>query len=100
LVGIIQQLPEANWVAFAVGIAGLALLFLLPRWNKKIPSGLLVLFAAIGLSAALGLNAKYGVAVVGVLPQGLPSFSFPSVPLNSFLYMVLPAIGVLLMAYT
>jgi len=68
--GIIRELPEANWVAFAVGIAGLALLFLLPRWNKKIPSGLVVLFGAIGLSAALDLNAKYGVAVVGILPKG------------------------------
>jgi sulfate permease, SulP family len=100
LVGIIQQLPDANWIAFAVGIAGLALLFLLPRWNKKIPSGLVVLFGAIGFSAALDLNARYGVAVVGILPQGLPSFSFPSVPLDSFLYMVLPAIGVLLLAYS
>jgi SulP family sulfate permease len=100
LVGIIQQLPETNWIAFAVGFAGLALLFLLPRWNKKIPSGLAVLFGAIGLSAALDLNTRYGVAVVGILPQGLPSFSFPSVPLDSFLYMVLPAIGVLLLAYS
>ena len=100
LLGIIRELPEANWIAFAVGIAGLALLFLLPRWNKKIPSGLVVLFGAIGLSEALDLNAKYGVAVVGILPQGLPTFAFPSVPLDSFIYMVLPAIGVLLLAYS
>ena len=78
LVGIIQELPQANWIAFAVGAGALALLFLLPRWNKKIPGGLVVLFGAIGLSAALDLNAKYGVAVVGVFPQGLPTFAFPT----------------------
>ena len=100
LLSIIKELPEANWIAFAVGIGGLALLFLLPRWNKKIPGGLVVLFGAIGLSAALDLSTKYGVAVVGVLPQGLPTFAFPSVPLDSFLWMVLPAIGVLLVAYS
>jgi len=100
LVGIIQEFPQANWIAFAVGAAALALLFLLPRWNKKIPGGLLVLFGAIGLSAALDLNAKYGVAVVGVLPQGLPTFAFPSVPVDAFLWMILPAIGVLLVAYS
>ena len=99
-VGIIQELPEANWIAFAVGAAALALLFLLPRWNKKIPGGLVVLFGAIALSAALNLNAKYGVAVVGVLPQGLPTLSFPIVPLESYLWMLLPAIGVVLMAYS
>ena len=99
-VGIIQELPEANWIAFAVGAAALALLFLLPRWNKKIPGGLVVLFGAIALSAALNLNAKFGVAVVGVLPQGLPTLSFPRVPLESYLWMLLPAIGVVLMAYS
>ena len=100
LVGIIQELPQANWIAFAVGAGALALLFLLPRWNKKIPGGLVVLFGAIGLSAALDLNAKYGVAVVGVLPQGLPTFAFPSVSVDAFLWMILPAIGVLLVAYS
>jgi anti-anti-sigma factor len=100
LVGIIQEFPQANWIAFAVGAAALALLFLLPRWNKKIPGGLVVLFGAIGLSAALDLNAKYGVEVVGVLPQGLPTFSFPSVSVDAFLWMILPAIGVLLVAYS
>src|SRR5512142_132920 len=43
LLGIIKELPQANWTTFVVGAVALALLFLLPRWNKKIPAGLLVL---------------------------------------------------------
>ena len=70
LLGIIKELPQANWVTFAVGAAALALLFLLPSWNKKIPAGLVVLFGAIALSAALDLNGTYGVEIVGTLPQG------------------------------
>jgi sulfate permease, SulP family len=100
LLGIIQELPEANWVAFAVGAAALALLFLLPRWNKKIPAGLVVLFGAIGLSALLDLNGNYGVEIVGTLPQGLPTLTFPQVPLSTYLAMILPAMGVLLVAYS
>jgi high affinity sulfate transporter 1 len=100
LVGIIRELPEANWVAFAVGAGALALLFLLPRINRKLPAGLVVLFGAIALSAALDLNGNYGVEIVGTLPQGLPSPSFPVVPLTTYLAMVLPAIGVLLVAYS
>jgi len=98
--GIIKELPQANWVAFAVGAAALALLFLLPRWNKKIPAGLVVLFGAIALSAVLDLNGNYGVEIVGALPQGLPSLTFPRVPITTYLAMVLPAIGVLLVAYS
>jgi high affinity sulfate transporter 1 len=100
LLGIIRELPEANWVAFAIGAVALALLFLLPRINKKLPAGLVVLFGAIALSAALDLNGNYGVEIVGTLPQGLPSLSFPVVPLTTYLAMVLPAIGVLLVAYS
>jgi high affinity sulfate transporter 1 len=100
LLGIIKELPQANWVTFAVGAVALALLFVLPRINKKIPAGLVVLFGAIGLSAVLDLHGKYGVEIVGTLPQGLPSLAFPQVPLTTYLAMILPAMGVLLVAYS
>lgn len=60
----------------------------------------MVLFGAIGLSAALDLYGNYGVAIVGTLPQGLPALSFPAAPLTTYLAMILPAMGVLLVAYS
>jgi MFS superfamily sulfate permease-like transporter len=59
-----------------------------------------VLFAAIGLSAALDLEGAHGVQVVGSLPQGLPSVSLPDVPLSAVAQMVATAIGVVLLAYS
>jgi high affinity sulfate transporter 1 len=100
LIGIIRELPQANWVTVAVGISALALLFLLPRWNKKFPAGLAVLFGYIALSTVFNLNTNYGVEIVGTLPQGLPSFSIPKVPFTAILAMILPAVGVLLLAYS
>ena len=47
LVGIVGELPQANWVAAAVGASAIAALFLLPRLSPRIPSGLVVLFGAI-----------------------------------------------------
>jgi hypothetical protein len=58
-----------------------------------------VLFGAITLSTALDLEGQ-GVEVVGTLPQGLPTPAIPAVPLADYLAMVLPAIGVLLVAYS
>ena len=100
LLGVVKELPQANWVTFVIGALALALLFLLPRWNKKIPAGLVVLFAAIGLSAVLDLHGRYGVEIVGTLPQGLPSLTIPKVPLVTYLAMVLPATGVLLVVFS
>ena len=94
------ELSQANWTAFAVGATALALLFVLHRLSKKIPAGLIVLFASIGVSAAFDLGDKYGVAVVGKLPQGLPSIALPQVSLSAYAGMILPALGVLLVAYS
>jgi SulP family sulfate permease len=38
--------------------------------------------------------------MVGALPQGLPSLALPTAPLTTLLAMILPAIGVLLVAYS
>ena len=97
---VIKELPQANWVTFAVGASALALLFLLPRWNRKIPAGLVVLFGYIALSTVFNLNANYGVAVAGELPQGLPAIALPKAPVDILLAMVLPAIGIFLVAYS
>ena len=99
LLAIVRELPQANWVTFAMGASALALLFLLPRWNKKIPAGLVVLFGYIALSTVLGLNANYGVEVVGSLPS-LPKLTLPLVPFTAYLAMIAPAIGVPLRAYS
>lgn len=100
LLAIVRELPEANWVTFLVGAAALALLFILPRLSRKIPAGLVVLFAFIAVSAALDLEGKYGVEVVGVIPPGLSSLSIPEFTSVPLIEMVLPAIGIVLVAYS
>ncbi len=98
--GVITELPDANWVTFSVGAVSLALLFVLPRLSGRIPAGLVVLFGSIALSAGLGLHGRHDVAVVGTLPQGLPMPAVPDVPASAYLDLVLPAIGVLLVAFS
>ena len=100
VLGVLAELPDANWVTFATGAVALAVLFILPRVNRKIPAGLVVLFGAIVVSAALDLEGIYNVEVVGTLPQGLPSVALPVLPLTTYLAMVLPAIGVLLVVFS
>jgi high affinity sulfate transporter 1 len=100
LIGTIQELPQTNAATLAIGALALAMLFLIPKVSKKLPAGLIVLFGAIVVSSALELGDTYGVEVVGELPQGLPAFALPIVPLEDLLAMVLPAIGVLLVAFS
>jgi sulfate permease, SulP family len=99
LIAIVRELPDASLTTVVVGAAALVTLAVLPRLSRRLPSGLIVLFGAIAVSAALDL-AGSGVEVVGSLPQGLPTPALPDVPIADYLGMVLPAIGVLLVAYS
>ncbi len=67
---------RTNLTALLVGGATLATILILSR-NKRLPA---VLIAVIGATVAvdlLDLSGRAGVAVLGQLPQGLPTFSVP-----------------------
>jgi len=68
-----------NWPSFAIGVSVLAIILLL-KGNKLLPG---VLIAVIGATLVVGLFdlSSSGVAVLGSLPQGLPSFELPWIEL-------------------
>jgi high affinity sulfate transporter 1 len=69
---------KANWTSFAVGAGTLvAIMFLKPY--KRIPGLLLAVIAATIVVGAADLDVTAGVKVLGPLPQGLPSFAFPTI---------------------
>ncbi|MBS0642359.1 MAG: SulP family inorganic anion transporter, partial [Proteobacteria bacterium] len=66
----------ANWVTFTIGAVTLATILLL-KSSKRLPGILIAVVGATLAVAVLGLAERYGVAVLGSLPQGLPGFSIP-----------------------
>lgn len=67
---------RANWVAFGIGLGTLATILLLER-NKRLPGILIAVVGATAVVGMLDLGARYGVKVLGPLPQGLPGFAVP-----------------------
>lgn len=80
-----------DYQALAYGAVSLALFILAKRWFPRLPIMLLVLAAAAALSWATGY-AAHG-AVVGTLPQGLPSPYWPGWPgWETFSTLIAPAL--------
>jgi len=100
LVHIMTKLPSANGATVVVGFSALALLFVLPMISRKLPAGLIVLFGYIVASRAADLGSRFGVETVGTLPQGLPSLALPQVPWSTVAAMVMPALGIFLLAFS
>lgn len=87
----IGHLGSASWLTFAVGGVALVILFALERYLPRVPGGLVVLVLAIVISAGFGLSG-HGVEVVGKIPTGLPSASWPRVTVSQ-LWVLLPSAG-------
>lgn len=80
----LAQLPELigmPWTVYAVCAAGLAIIYLLPLLTRAVPSPLVAIVVLTGLSIWLGLDIRT-VGDMGALPDSLPAFLLPDVPLT------------------
>jgi len=78
LEGIATHLPDTQVRAAALGLGSLAVLAMGRRLPEWVPGPLL---AVAGGAATVWLAGWTDVAVVGVLPRGLPSFQLPDINL-------------------
>lgn len=82
----LAQLPELDpsrvpMLTYPMVAAGLAIIYLFPYVTKVIPSPLVTILVLTALSLALGLDLRT-VGDMGALPDTLPIFLLPDVPLN------------------
>ena len=86
----LPQLTGVTWHSYALVAGGLAIIYLLPRVTKAVPSPLVAILVLAGISIAMGLPVRT-VGDMGRLPEGLPSLVLPHVPLTfETLRIILP----------
>jgi len=95
---VVRELGAVSGVTVAVAGASLAALFSLRVVMPRLPAALIVVVAAIGVSWALELDA-HGVAVVGAIPAGLPSFAVPTPAWLDVIQLVPAALGIFLVSF-
>lgn len=78
------QLPEltnVGWQVYAMTAAGLAIIYGLPRLTTAVPSPLITIVVLTIVAIALDLDIRT-VGDMGELPNSLPQFLMPDVPLT------------------
>ena len=89
----IAQLPQligVNWLTYPMVAAGLAVIYLLPRLTRAIPSPLVAIAVLTAAAIYLELDVNR-VGDMGELPSALPFFALPQVPLTlETLQIILP----------
>jgi len=98
LIHLVAHLGDTSLATFAVGAVALALLFALDR-VKRVPGGLVVLAAAIVVSAAFHLD-RHGVETVGKIPAGLPSLHGLNLRASDLWVLLPSAAGMMLVIFS
>ncbi|TFD97734.1 SulP family inorganic anion transporter [Jeotgalibacillus salarius] len=86
----LDQFEGAGWIMYALVAVSLAIIYLVPRFFKAIPSPLIAIVVVTGFVMATGVGTKT-VGDMGTLTQALPTFFFPNVPFTfETLMIILP----------
>ncbi|HEY9150591.1 MAG TPA: SulP family inorganic anion transporter, partial [Gammaproteobacteria bacterium] len=89
----LAQLPEltnVTWHVYAMTAAGLGIIYLFPYITKAVPSPLVTIVVLTAIAIVLQLDIRT-VGDMGELPDTLPVFLWPEVPLNlETLFIILP----------
>ncbi|WP_085726273.1 SulP family inorganic anion transporter [Pseudomonas sp. R37(2017)] len=94
---LLEQLPQWNWAAAAVGAVSLVLLWLFARF-RHLPGGLLVV--VIGIAAGQWLNLPaYGVKLIGVIDLSLEVPKLPVLPFADWLRLGELAFAMVMILY-
>ena len=87
------QLPEligVTWETYAMVAAGLAIIYLLPRVTKAVPSPLVSIVVLTAFAIFMDLDLRT-VGDMGELPNDIPVFLLPDIPLTlETLKIILP----------
>jgi len=94
----LAQVPEligVTWMTYAMVAAGLAIIYLFPMLTTAVPSPLVTIVVLTAVAMAFGLDVRT-VSDMGDLPDTLPVFLIPDIPLTlETLQIILPySIGV------
>lgn len=77
----LPQLTGVSWQVYVMVAVGLAIIYLLPRLTKAVPSPLVAIVVLTATSIFAGIDVPT-VGDMGELPSTLPLFSLPAVPFN------------------
>jgi high affinity sulfate transporter 1 len=89
---------KTNVAAFLVGAGTLATILLLKN-SKKLPGVLIAVVGATIVVGLLDLGPRYGVSILGPLPQGLPGFVIPLISVTDIVPVVIGGLAIAVVSF-
>lgn len=80
---VVQNIATVNTESVLVGLACLVVLFLWPKFNRKIPSSLIAIFVGIGMVNLLGMNVNT-IGDLYTISSAFPELHIPQLSTELF----------------
>lgn len=91
---VLNEIGESNLSTMALAGAAIMVMIVLESRFKKMPAVLILFVATLFLSYIMDFEGNFDIAVVGTIPQGLPSLAAPAVDLSTLDILIPAAIGI------
>ena len=98
LINIVRELRHLNPYTCALGIVSFSIIYIIKRLSKTIPASLIALATATAALMVFGLEQQ-GVAVIGEIPIGLPSFTLPQLTFPMLSNLAGPTVVIALVSF-
>ncbi len=95
---LIAHMTTLNWAATGIGLGTLAVMILLPRFNRRVPASIVAVLIFTGVSVLFHLPVETIGTRFGGIPQGLPHFVIPSIHPEDILPLIPSAFTVAMLA--
>ncbi len=95
---IAENLNTADYLAFVIALASLAVILLFPKITRRIPGSIVALLGATACVGLLGIPVETIGSKFGGIPTGLPAFQMPSFRLDLIIPLLPSALTVALLA--
>jgi SulP family sulfate permease len=95
---IAENLNTADFLAFAIALASLAVILLVPRVTRRVPGSIIALLGATACVGLLGIPVETIGSKFGGIPTGLPAFQMPAFRMDLIMPLLPSALTVALLA--
>ena len=96
--GFLGELGSTSGLTLLIGVCSLVLVLALKAYAPVVPAALIAVLLGIIAVSLFGLD-EHGVAIVGPIESGLPSFGLPDVAAGDYLDLTAAAVGVMLIGF-
>ncbi len=98
LVDLARELSAVHWLTLAIGAGSLVVVLGLRRIAPVIPGSLIVVAVGIALVEVFDLGNE-GLAIVGAIDEGLPSFGLPDAGIGDYSGLATGALAIMLVGF-